>query len=133
MRQTSRFLRFLAAGGVAALVHFGSRIVLSRWLTFPSAIVVAYLFGLITAFVLNRRFVFAGSTNRLRAQILWFVAINALAIVQTLLVSLLLADYLRPRMGVTWHTQEIAHAFGVVTPVLTSYVGHKRLSFSMKS
>lgn len=129
----ARFVRFVAAGGVAAGVNFCSRIVFSKWLPYAAAIVLAYLMGLITAFLLNRLFVFADSTKHLHKQMFWFAAVNALAIVQTLLVSLLFADYLLPRMGISWHAPEIAHACGIVTPVFTSYLGHKHLSFAVKS
>jgi putative flippase GtrA len=132
MRTSSHFFRFLVAGGIAALVNFGSRIVLSTWLSYAHAIVIAYLLGLVTAFVLNRLFVFTGATNHLHKQVFWFVAVNALAVLQTVLVSLLLADWLLPRLSITWHTQEIAHGIGIVTPVFASYVGHKRLSFASK-
>jgi putative flippase GtrA len=73
--------------------------------------------------------VFTGATNPLHHQLFWFVAVNALALTQTLVVSLLFADYLLPRFGISWHAQTIAHAIGVATPIFTSYVGHKRLSF----
>ena len=126
----SPFLRFLAVGGFAATVNFGSRIVLSRWLPYSAAIVVAYLLGLITAFVLNRLFVFTSATNRLHKQMFWFVAVNAIALVQTLLVSLLFQNVVLPWLGIDWHADEIAHAFGIVTPIFTSYLGHKHLSFS---
>ena len=126
----SPFLRFLAVGGFAATVNFGSRIVLSRWLPYSVAIVVAYLLGLITAFVLNRLFVFTGATNRLHQQMFWFVAVNAVALLQTLLVSLLFQKVVLPWLGIDWHADEIAHACGIVTPIFTSYLGHKHLSFS---
>lgn len=126
----NRFFRFLVVGGVAAAVNFGSRIVLSRWLHYAPAIVVAYLAGLFTAFLLNRRFVFAEATNRLHHQMFWFVVVNIFALAQTLIVSLLFARFVLPYVGITQHTEEIAHAFGIVVPIFSSYVGHKRLSFS---
>ena len=58
-----QFVAFLVTGGIAALVNFGSRIVLNHWMPFPVAVVVAYLLGMVTAFVLARAFVFAGSTQ----------------------------------------------------------------------
>jgi putative flippase GtrA len=42
---------------------------------------------------------------------------------------MLLAYYVLPRMGLTQFITEIAHAVGVVVPVFTSYLGHKRFSF----
>ena len=129
----SPFLRCLAVGGFAATVNFGSRIVLSRWLPYSAAIVVAYLLGLITAFVLNRLFVFTGATNRLHQQIFWFVAVNAVALLQTLLVSLLFRNVVLPWLGIGRHADEIAHAVGIVTPIFTSYLGHRHFSFSART
>jgi putative flippase GtrA len=126
---SEQFVRFLAVGGFAAALNFVSRIVLSHWLPFAAAIVVAYLIGLITAFLLNRRFVFTDATNRLHHQMFWFVVVNAIALAQTLLVSLLFAHYVLPFLGFSWHVEEVAHAAGVATPIFTSYIGHKRLSF----
>ena len=129
----SQFLRFLVVGGFAAAVNFGSRIVLSHWLPYVTAIVSAYLLGLVTAFVLNRLFVFTGATNRLHLQMFWFVMVNAVALLQTLLVSLLFKYVVLPWLGIGWHAEEIAHAFGVVTPIFTSYFGHKHFSFTRRS
>nr|WP_045761348.1 GtrA family protein [Xanthomonas albilineans] len=127
---SKQFVLFLIAGGLAAAVNFGSRIVLSHWLHYVPAIFIAYCFGMITAFLLNRFFVFSNAGNRLYQQIIWFVAINSIAVAQTILVSLLLAHHLLPAMQVEFHNETIAHAIGVAIPVITSYIGHKHLSFS---
>jgi putative flippase GtrA len=124
-----RFLKFLIAGGVAAAVNFGSRIVFSHWLPFSAAIVLAYIIGMITAFVLTKAFVFTKSVNSTSKSAGFFVLVNLVAVLQTWVVSVVLAYYVLPWMGVTWHTREIAHFFGVAVPVFTSYVGHKRWSF----
>jgi|SRR5580765_8599585 putative flippase GtrA len=129
----NRFFRFIVVGGIAAAVNFGSRIVLSRWLHYAPAIVVAYLAGLFIAFLLNRRFVFAEATNRLHHQMFWFIVVNVFALAQTLIVSLLFARYVLPYVGITQHNEEIAHAFGIVVPIFSSYIGHKRLSFSTRA
>lgn len=126
---SKQFMRFLIVGGFAAALNFGSRIVLSRWLPYAAAIVFAYLIGLVTAFVLNRRYVFTGITSRLHHQMFWFVAVNVVALTQTLVVSLLFAHYVLPFLGIYWHREELAHAAGIATPIFTSYIGHKRLSF----
>ena len=42
---------------------------------------------------------------------------------------MLLAYYLLPAIGVRHYVQEIAHAIGIIIPVFTSYLGHKRWSF----
>jgi putative flippase GtrA len=120
---------FVLSGGVAAVVNVLSRIVLNIWMPFSVAIVAAYLIGMVTAFVLNRVFVFPGASNPLHHQVMWFTLINLAAVVQTLVVSLVLAHKFFPAIGMSWHPDLVAHAVGVATPILTSYIGHKRLSF----
>lgn len=128
-RDWSQFIRFLIVGGFAAAANFISRMLLSRWLPYAAAIALAYLLGMAVAFLLNRRYVFPDATNRTHHQASWFVAVNLLALTQTLLVSLLFSEYLLPKMGITWHVNEIAHAFGIVTPIFSSFAGHKHLTF----
>ena len=128
-RLLTRPVKFLLVGGFAACVNFFSRIVLSVWIPYVPSIVLAYLLGMVTAFVMNRFFVFRNAKNALHQQILWFAAVNLAAVVQTIAVSLLLAKIVFPHVGFAWHPETIAHAFGVLIPVLTSYVGHKHLSF----
>ena len=124
-----QFFLFLAAGGLAAGVNFGSRIVLGHWMSYVPSIVIAYLLGMITAFTLNKLFVFNQASNQLHHQVMWFVAINLAAVLQTVVISLLLARWLLPLLGIDFHNETIAHGIGVAVPVLTSYIGHKHFSF----
>ena len=122
------FLTFLLTGGVAAAVNFGSRIVYNRWLDFSSAVVLAYLTGMVTAFILARRFVFTQGSQSVQRSALFFVMVNGVAVLQTWAISMALY-YLLPLAGNTRWVPEIAHAVGIVVPVFTSYLGHKRFSF----
>jgi putative flippase GtrA len=124
-----QFLLFILTGGTAAAVNFGSRIVFSQWMSFSSAIVLAYLMGMVTAYVLARAFVFKQTARTLGQSALMFTLVNVVAVLQTWGISLLLADHLLPRLGMTQYVRELAHAVGVVVPVFTSYLGHKRFSF----
>jgi putative flippase GtrA len=124
-----QFVVFLVTGGVAAGVNFGSRILLNQWMSFSSAVVLAYLCGMVTAFVLARLFVFRDSTQSVRRSAGWFVLVNIVAIAQTWGISLWLLHTMLPWVGVTRFAPEIAHGAGVVVPVFTSYLGHKRWSF----
>lgn len=124
-----QFIAFVMVGGGAAALNFLSRIVFSLWMNYAVAITLAYVVGMITAFTFNRLLVFRGASNRMREQMLWFTIINLLALAQTLAVSYALARYLFPAMGMDWHAELVAHAIGVAVPVVTSYVGHKKLSF----
>ena len=124
-----QFAMFLAAGGLAAAVNFGSRILLGQWMGYVPSIFIAYLLGMTTAFTLNKLFVFGEARNQLHHQLFWFIAINLAAVVQTLAISLLLARWLLPAIGMNFHNETVAHAIGVAVPVFTSYIGHKRFSF----
>ena len=120
---------FLLVGGFAASVNFGSRILYNHWISFSASVVAAYLTGMITAFLLSRLFVFTQSTQAVHHSILYFVLVNLVAILQTLAISLFLAYYALPALGLTHFVKEISHAVGVIVPVFTSYLGHKHLSF----
>lgn len=126
---SKQFLVFLLTGGTAAVVNFGSRIVFNRWMDFSMAIVLAYIAGMITAFILAKVFVFKTSKQSLHRSVAFFVLVNLIAVVQTWLISMGLAYYALPALGVTVFVREMAHAVGVVVPVFTSYIGHKHWSF----
>lgn len=124
-----QFMMFLLVGGVAALANFLSRILYSHWLDFTPAIVLAYITGMVTAFVLSRMFVFKESTRPLHHSAFYFVLVNLFAVAQTWIVSMVLAFHVLPWLSIDVLRMEIANAVGVVVPVFSSYVGHKYLSF----
>lgn len=126
---TAQFLRFLAAGGLAAAANILSRIGFSHWFALPVAVVLAYLVGMATAFVLMRNYVFPSGRSGLRRQITIFALVNIAAVFQTLVVTLLLADVILPWVGVRGQVDLMAHLAGVCVPIVTSFVGHKRWSF----
>lgn len=124
-----QFLIFLLTGGTAAAINFGSRIVYSKWLGFSSSVILAYITGMITAFVLAKLFVFKESQQSVQRAAIFFILVNVVAALQTWFISMSLAYYLLPSLGFTVFVKEIAHAAGVVVPVFTSYLGHKHWSF----
>lgn len=126
---SSEFLHFLLAGGTAAAANYGSRFFFSLFFDYSPAIVCAYLVGMLVAFLLMRGHVFEAKSGSLLPQALKFSAVNLLAVLQTLVISLVLARWLLPSMGVVEHSEAIAHLVGVVVPALTSYFGHKYLTF----
>lgn len=119
---------FLVANTAAAGLNFGSRIALSLALPYTIAVVLAFGVGLSTAFWLNRRFVF-GSEGPLLRQFGLFFAVNMVALLQTIVVSLAMLHYLLPLLGWHWRAEEVAHAAGIVAPIVTSYFGHKHVTF----
>jgi len=125
---SAQFLRFLLAGGVAAAANYGSRFAFSAVLPYAAAIACAYVVGMIVAFALMRQYVFSGSGQPLLPQVARFVVVNALALLQTLAVSLLLARWLQATLGEA-QSEAIAHLAGVVVPVFTSFLGHRHATF----
>jgi putative flippase GtrA len=120
---------FLVTGGIAALVNFGSRILFGHWMSYSASIVLAYLCGMVTAFLLARAFVFTDSRQSTAQSVLWFAAVNLFAVLQTWAISVILARYLLPSAGVTSHAETLAHAVGIMVPVVSSYFGHKHFTF----
>lgn len=126
---TPQFAKFLLAGGIAAGANFGSRFLYSFALSYEAAIVAAYITGMIVAFVLMRGHVFDARRGSIGPQAGKFVGVNLLAVAQTLAISLFLARWLLPAIGVVQQVEAIAHLVGVLVPVVTSYFGHKMLTF----
>lgn len=126
---TPQFVRFLFAGGIAAGANYGSRFLFSRWVGYEQAIVLAYLVGMLVAFMLMRGHVFDAKGKALAPQAAKFVGVNILAVLQTLIISVVLARWLLPAWDVVDHAEALAHLVGVLVPVVTSYYGHKLLTF----
>jgi putative flippase GtrA len=83
----SGFIRFLLAGGVAALVNVLSRLLYSQAVSYTIAVVAAYLTGMATAYVLNRLLVFGPGDRSVSGEMLAFALVNLLAVAQTLVIS----------------------------------------------
>ena len=126
---TREFFRFLVAGGIAAAANVLSRIAFSQFMGLAAAVVLAYCVGMLVAFVLMRSQVFPPSSSPVSHQVAKFVGVNLAAVLQTLVITLLLARWALPALGVRRFVEEIAHVVGVCVPVVTSYFGHKHFSF----
>ncbi len=126
---SKQFVAFLITGGTAALVNFGSRFIYNQWFSFSAAVILAYITGMITAFALAKIFVFKESVQSIHYSALFFCLVNLVAVTQTWLISMGMAYYFLPYIGVSAYSKEIAHAIGIAVPVFTSYLGHKRWSF----
>lgn len=119
---------------MAALINFGSRFAYNLFVDFSTAVVLAFLTGLTTGYILNKLFVFTTSGNSMAREVWWFVVINLFALAQTWGLSVYLADILPGHLPVSADSQRevaeaIAHGAGILLPVFTSYIGHKYLTF----
>lgn len=129
---TGEFGRFLLTGGVAAGVNVAARWLLSHAMTYEIAVVLAYLVGMITAYLLSRAFVFARSGRTVADEAVRFALVNVVALLQVWLVSVGLARLAFPALGFAWHADTIAHLIGVAIPAVTSYFGHRHFSFASR-
>jgi putative flippase GtrA len=127
---TPRFFRFLLTGGIAALVNIGSRYALNFVMSFGLAMLIAYLFGMITAYVLARLFVFEGSGRSRASELKRFAIVNLFSLSVVWGISVGLAKLVFPAIGFSWHARDIAHAAGVFAPAVLSYVGHRSYTFA---
>ena len=122
------FILFVAAGGFAALVNFVSRIIFNFWFSFEVSVVLAYLIGMITAYILTKIFVFKAKSVGLISSSIKFTIVNILAVLQTYFISVYLYYWLNNNINFDYN-KEIAHFVGIAFPVITSYIGHKYYSF----
>ncbi len=128
-----RFVRFLAVGGFAAAVNVTIRYLLNLIMSYSAAIVLAYLAGMLTAFVLSKWLVFERSSLGTRTELIRFGLVNLAAIAQVWVVSVGLAEWLFPTLGIQSYRYDIAHIIGVAVPVVTSYLGHRHYSFARRN
>lgn len=127
-----QFLRFVIVGAVAAAANIGSRVVFDHWMAFVPAIVMAFFIGLSTAFILNRSWVFIKSGKHWLNEAAWFAVVNLLGLAQTIAISWVLAKHALPAIGLTVFVDVMAHSVGVIVPIVTSYLGHKHITFKGK-
>jgi putative flippase GtrA len=124
-----QFAAFLVTGGLAAGVNILSRMILESFMGYETAIGFAYVAGMVTAFILARAFVFKPEGGDAQGEFVRFAAVNAIAFAQVWIVSVGLDRAVFPAIGFTWRAGTVAHVIGVLSPVVTSFILHKRFSF----
>lgn len=123
-------LLFVLVGGFSSAVNFVARILIDRVTSYETAIVIAFPIALTTAFLLNRLLVFQETRREWKDQYVRFLIVNLIALVQVFAVSLLLARWLFPAIGMNFHPDTVAHGIALVSPLPTSYWLHKHFSFA---
>ena len=127
---TKQFATFLLTGSIAAAVNFFSRIAYSLVLPFYVSVAVAYLTGMVASYFLMRRYVFSGHETPLGKSVSTFVAINLISLLQNWLVTMAMEYYVLPTIGEVQYSAYIASIVGIAVPVMWSFFGYKRFSFS---
>ena len=124
-----QFSLFLISGAMAAGLNCGSRFLFSEFFSSQVAVILAFIVGMLSGFILMRVFVFNGMGKAIAPQAGKYIGVNLFALAQTLVISLILARWLLPEFGIVEHAEALAHLVGVLVPVVSSYFGHKFLTF----
>lgn len=126
----TKFAAFIVCGALASLVNVVSRYILFFFLPYALSITIAFFAGMTTGFFLFKFFVFdSGRSKRILRETCWYVAVNLFALLQTLVISIALAEYFFPWAGMNFYPHDVAHVAGVGFPIITSFFGHKYLTF----
>lgn len=123
-----QFLTFAFVGGIAALLNWGARYVLSRWLSYSTAVFIAYMLGMTVAFLLNRTIVFPTSNRPVSKQARDFVLTN-LAFLPVVWGAAMAINILLQRLGARAFSEEIAHAIALALPMLGTFLIYKFYAF----
>ena len=124
------FIQFLFVGGIAASVNFISRIGFNEFFSYRLSIVLAYIVGMIIAFLLFKHYVFEKSGKHYIEEVKNFTLVNIFSIIQVWFISVGLAEYLFPYLKFNIYPEEVAHFIGLGIPAISSYFGHKYFSFN---
>jgi len=123
------FIGFVIASAIAAGVNFLSRILLNYIFSYEVSIIIAFFFGMITAFSLNKIFVFKPIESKTVNRFIYFTLINIFALIITLLISILFSRYIFPAINWRYYPATTAHMLGIVAPIFTSFYLHKKFTF----
>jgi putative flippase GtrA len=122
-------LRFLAAGGLAALVNWLARFPFNLMVPYAAAVVLATAVGMVCGFLLYRAWVFPGSDRPLLVQVRDFVLVNlagmaVMVATAVALRSLLLSAAVPPLVAAAG-----AHATGIGIGAVANFIGHRHITF----
>lgn len=122
-------IRFLLAGGSAALLNWLVRFPLSTLMPYAAAVTVATAIGMVAGFFLYRSLVFRGSTRPFWLQVRDFIAVNIVAGVVTVIAAVILSN------GPWWPepyrhlAPGASHFAGIGIGAVVNFFGHKLFTF----
>lgn len=126
------FIRFALSGGIAGLANILSRMALSQITNYSAAIVIAFLIGMTTAYVLMKQFVFQETGQRISHEYIRFGIVNMISLAQVWIISIILLKITFPLINNKNISETLSHSIAVFTPVITSYFLHKYFTFKSK-
>lgn len=127
---TPQFVLFLGVGSTAALLNWLSRILLSEWVSYSLAVIIAYGLGMTCAFILNRIYVFPKSKRPMNKQMRDFALTNFAFMPVVWLTAIILVEFI-PYIIITPYTEEIAHAIAIAVPMFATFLIYKFIAFKV--
>lgn len=129
MHRNRQFIKFMVSGSISTLVNILSRFSLGFFISYPSSIVVSYIIGMATSYLIFKLWVFKTQRNNILRQLSCFLLINFIGLGQTLLISIILVNYVFFSIQPVLIKETLAHIIGLAIPIATSYIGHKHVTF----
>lgn len=123
------FVRFVATGSIAAVTNLVVRYLLDFIMPFEAAVILAYIAGMVVAFLLFQKVIFGDPDTPLRRRLIRFTQVNLIGMALAWIISTTLARFLLPAVGWRFHPFEVAHLVGVAAPAFSSYFLHKFYTF----
>ncbi len=129
LSERQKFGRFLLTGGASAILNIVSRGILSAFVGFSTSVILSYVIGMILAYALARRYVFVSSKASRARSIGGFIVVNIFGALLTLLFSVQLRTILGHLFGLNTFIEYLAHFLALSVSSVTSFLGHKFISF----
>lgn len=123
-------VRFLIAGGSAALLNWLVRFPLSLVLPYTPALVVAQAIGMAYGFVIYRHWAFQSSGERsVIVELRDFLAVNAAGALVTIVIAVVAKAVLMLLSIPPSLAEGAAHAGGIAGGAVINFLGHKHMTF----
>lgn len=129
IRDLPQPVRFLLAGGAAALVNWLARFPLSWVMPYGFAVVGAACIGMVFGFVAYRAYVFRDFGRGGLRQVPDFLLVNAVTTILVTAVALAGRDLLGIVGVPCGRAEAIAHAAGIAAGAVGNYFGHAAITF----
>ena len=124
-----QFARFVFVGGVALVLNWLSRFAFNAFVGYGWAIVLAYLVGMIIAFMLNKLYVFPYSKRSLNFEIVFFSLVNIVAFPFVWIFAFVFGEWVLNHWIRIDLALAVAHGVAITLPVFVNFILHKCVTF----
>lgn len=123
------FLLFLLAGASSVCCNFAARIIFQYIFSYSFSVVLGYLVGMATAYLLFKA-LFGNQRTQFKS-IRRFILVNLYGMTQTYVFSMVFLKVLGQFLSQN-HAENLAHLLALSMLSITSYLMHKHYTFQQK-